>query len=129
MQNVITCSWKERVETKEFNAGVSLHSHTNQSKETLNFLAAMGNKMPWLEKFIKSREQVCAANHGLKLDFDKSYWTPPLTPKQAFDLERGQIEKHFQLPAMVSITDHDDINAPMLLRTIPSSRQIPVSLE
>ena len=30
---------------------------------------------------------------------------------------------------MVSITDHDNIHAPMLLRTVPSARQIPVSVE
>jgi hypothetical protein len=30
---------------------------------------------------------------------------------------------------MVSITDHDNITAPMLLRTVPSARRIPVSLE
>jgi hypothetical protein len=30
---------------------------------------------------------------------------------------------------MVSITDHDNITAPMLLRTVPSARQIPVSVE
>jgi len=30
---------------------------------------------------------------------------------------------------MVSITDHDTIQAPMLLRTVPSARQIPVSVE
>jgi hypothetical protein len=30
---------------------------------------------------------------------------------------------------MVSITDHDTISAPMLLRTVPSARQIPVSVE
>jgi len=30
---------------------------------------------------------------------------------------------------MVSITDHDDIQAPMLLRSIESARQIPVSVE
>jgi hypothetical protein len=30
---------------------------------------------------------------------------------------------------MVSITDHDNINAPMLLRTVPSARAIPVSVE
>jgi hypothetical protein len=30
---------------------------------------------------------------------------------------------------MVSITDHDNIRAPMLLRTVPSARQIPVSVE
>jgi hypothetical protein len=51
-----------------------------------------------------------------------------MTPKLAFDLERGQIEK-LDLAAMVSITDHDTINAPMLLRTVPSARQIPVSVE
>jgi hypothetical protein len=34
-----------------------------------------------------------------------------------------------QLPGLVSITDHDDINAPMLLRSVPSSRHIPVSVE
>jgi hypothetical protein len=30
---------------------------------------------------------------------------------------------------MVSLTDHDNIKAPMLLRTVPSARQIPVSVE
>jgi hypothetical protein len=30
---------------------------------------------------------------------------------------------------MVSITDHDNIKAPMMLRTVPSARQIPVSVE
>jgi hypothetical protein len=51
-----------------------------------------------------------------------------LTPKLAFDLESRQIEK-LGLAPMVSITDHDNIKAPMLLRTVPSARQIPVSVE
>jgi hypothetical protein len=33
------------------------------------------------------------------------------------------------MASMVSITDHDNINAPMLLRTVPSARRIPVSVE
>ena len=48
--------------------------------------------------------------------------------KLAFDLESRQVEK-LDLAPMVSITDHDNINAPMLLRTVPSARQIPVSVE
>jgi hypothetical protein len=44
-------------------------------------------------------------------------------------LERKQIEDQLQLPGLVSITDHDDINAPLLLRSVPSSRHIPVSVE
>src|SRR5205823_1798688 len=55
-------------------------------------------------------------------------WTPPLTPKLAFDLESAQIEK-LDVAPMVSLTDHDNIKAPMLLRSVPSARQIPVSVE
>jgi hypothetical protein len=66
--------------------------------------------------------------HGIRVDYSASYWTPPMTPKLAFDLETRQIE-NLNLGAMVSITDHDNINAPMLLRTVPSARQIPVSVE
>jgi hypothetical protein len=52
-----------------------------------------------------------------------------LTPSLAFDLERRQIEEKLQIQALVSLTDHDDIQAPMLLRTVAGSRHIPVSLE
>jgi hypothetical protein len=51
-----------------------------------------------------------------------------MTPKLAFDLETEQIEK-LDLAPMVSLTDHDNIKAPMLLRAVPSARQIPVSVE
>jgi hypothetical protein len=51
-----------------------------------------------------------------------------MTPRLAFDLESRQIEK-YNLASMVSITDHDTISAPMLLRTVPSARRIPVSVE
>ncbi len=129
MSSVITCSWKERVNTRVFRSGVSLHSHTNQSKETLNFIAAMGNKIPWLEKFVRSREEKCAGEYGLKLDFDRAYWTPPLTPMQSLDLERGQIENGLQLSGMVSISDHDDINAPLLLRATNAAEDLPISVE
>jgi hypothetical protein len=66
--------------------------------------------------------------HGVRVNYAASYWTPPMTPKLAFDLESKQVEK-LDLASMVSITDHDNIKAPMLLRTVPSARQIPVSLE
>jgi hypothetical protein len=51
-----------------------------------------------------------------------------MTPRLAFDLESGQIED-LGIAAMVSITDHDNIKAPMLLRSVPSARQTPVSVE
>ena len=64
----------------------------------------------------------------MRVNYAAAYWTPPMTPKLAFDLESRQIEK-LDLAPMVSITDHDNIKAPMLLRTIPSARRIPVSVE
>jgi hypothetical protein len=74
-------------------------------------------------------ERRCVKTSGIRPDYARSYWTPPLTPRLAFDLERMQIEDKLQMPAMVSITDHDDIRAPMLLRSLESARQIPVSVE
>src|ERR1700679_2214245 len=66
---------------------------------------------------------------GIRANYAKAYWTPPLTPSLAFDLERRQIEDKLQIQGLVSITDHDDIQAPLLLRSVPSSRHIPVSVE
>jgi hypothetical protein len=51
-----------------------------------------------------------------------------MLPKMAFELEAGQI-RGMGLEPLVSITDHDTIEAPMLLRTVPSARHIPVSVE
>ena len=63
------------------------------------------------------------------MNFAASYWTPPLTPRLAFDLESRQIAEQLQVQPLVSITDHDDIQAPMLLRTVASACHIPVSVE
>ena len=124
----ISYLWRDKSAPKGFRAGVSLHSHTNQSRETLDFLANFGNQFPVIRPFLARMERNSENNHGVKVNYSASYWTPPLTPKLAFDLESKQIEK-MDLAPMVSISDHDNINAPMLLRTVPSARQIPVSVE
>ncbi|MGD0548165.1 MAG: hypothetical protein ABR991_10125 [Terracidiphilus sp.] len=124
----ISYLWRDRKATQGFRTGVSLHSHTNQSHETLDFLANFGNQYPWMRPLLTRLEQRSEHIHGVRVNYAASYWTPPMTPKLAFDLETRQIEK-LNLAPMVSITDHDTINAPMLLRTVPSARQIPVSVE
>jgi hypothetical protein len=126
--STISYLWRDKDAITGFRTGVSLHSHTNQSKETLDFLANLGNQYPLIRPLLALLEGRSRANHGLRVNYAASYWTPPMTPKLAFDLERGQIENLGMAP-MVSITDHDNINAPMLLRTIPSARHIPVSVE
>jgi hypothetical protein len=124
----ISYLWSDKDVPRGFRTGVSLHSHTNQSRETLDFLANFGNQFPVMRPLISRMERRAEQNHGMHVDYSASYWTPPMTPKLAFDLETRQIEKQ-NLQAMVSLTDHDNIKAPMLLRTVPSARQIPVSVE
>jgi hypothetical protein len=120
--------WRDKAATKGFSTGVSLHSHTNQSRETLDFLANFGNQYPVLRPIMARLERRSAGLHNVPINYARSYWTPPMTPKLAFDLESRQIQK-LGLQSMVSITDHDNIKAPMLLRSVPSARQIPVSVE
>lgn len=124
----ISYLWRDQEAPREFRTGVSLHSHTNQSQETLDFLANFGNQFPIMRPILSRLERRSAQIHGVPINYAASYWTPPMTPKLAFDLERKQIEQ-LGLAAMVSITDHDNIRAPMLLRTVPSARRIPVSVE
>jgi hypothetical protein len=125
----ISYLWKNPDAARNFTTGVSLHSHTNRSKETLDFVvkAISGNGF-WGQLF-RRLEGIHAKHSVLKLDYARAYWTPPLTPRLAFDLERRQIESKLQRPALISITDHDNIEAPQLLRTITSARHIPVSVE
>ena len=125
----ISYLWRDPDAARNSSTGVSLHSHTNRSKETLDFVVKIissdgvwGHLFRWLEE-IHSKHAV------VKLDYKRAYWTPPLTPRLAFDLERRQIENKLQRSALVSITDHDNIEAPQLLRTVASARHIPVSVE
>ena len=126
--STISYLWRDQSAPRSFRTGVSLHSHTNQSHETLDFLANLGNQYPIIRPLLSRLENRSEQLHGMRVDYARSYWTPPMTPKLAFDLENKQIEK-IDLAPMVSISDHDNIKAPMLLRTVPSARQIPVSVE
>jgi hypothetical protein len=128
-QSSISYLWREPEAAKGFTTGVSLHSHTNQSKETLDFISELSKDWGFLQPVMRWAERRSLRTTGIAPDYARSYWTPPLTPSLAFDLERRQIEEKLQIQGLVSITDHDDIHAPMLLRTVPSSRHIPVSVE
>ena len=126
--STVSYLWRDKDAAKGFRTGVSLHSHTNQSKETLDFLANLGSQYPAIRPLLTRLERRSEERQGVRVNYAASYWTPPMTPRLAFDLESRQIEM-LDMASMVSITDHDNINAPLLLRTIPSARGIPVSVE
>ena len=126
--SLISSQWKEPLAVASYTAGVSLHSHTSISEETLSFVHAMCSWLPGFGAVIRRYEQIARERHGLTLDWNRANWRPPLQPRMAYDLEARQIQRLWLTP-MVSITDHDSMEAPMLLRTVPSSRGIPMSTE
>jgi hypothetical protein len=124
----ILYSWRDPEITKTFRSGISLHSHTNQSRETLKFLAVLGSRYRFMRQLMDRLEQRASANHGMKVDYGLSYWTPPARPKLAFDVECGQIER-LGLAPMVSLTDHDSIQACTSLHSDGGKDDCPVSVE
>ncbi|HZZ14857.1 MAG TPA: hypothetical protein VFE08_02730 [Candidatus Sulfotelmatobacter sp.] len=128
MQRKVTCLWKESQAPQAYRTGVSLHSHTNHSKEGLYFIAEYAARRAVLRRALAAQKKRAVDESSIIVDFLKGYWTPPLPPLAAFELEKNQIER-LDLSSMVSITDHDNIEAPMLLRVVPEARRVPVSVE
>jgi len=120
--------WSDPTLTRSFTTGVSLHSHTCASEESLSFIHKMFTDKPLLGRIFSLYERVMVKRHHFQLDFVLANWRPPLPPRDAFDLEHKQI-LDLGLEPLISISDHDNIQAPMLLRTIPAARRIPVSVE
>lgn len=121
----LSCFWQNPNLGGEALAGVSLHGHTNRSKESLYFLPQLAQKFPMAHSALEKR----CAKSPTGVDFKRAYWTPPLNPKMAYELEKGQIENVLGLPGLVSLTDHDSIEAPSLLRSMAETSAMPISLE
>ena len=120
-----SCFWHRPDLGRDTRAAVSLHGHTNRSKESLQFIPQLARKGPMLYEAL---EKQCRKSR-IPVDFSRAYWTPPLTPTLAYETEKNQIEKGLGLEALVSLTDHDNIEAPMWLRSVPETAHTPISLE
>ncbi len=121
----VSCIWRSPGCTREYRTGVSLHSHTRHSKEKLQFIPAFTEKWPILQRALDTQYRKSV----VPVDFSRAYWTSPLTPKLAFDVEKGQIENGLDLAGLVSLTDHDSIQAPSLLRLATETAEVPLSME
>ncbi|HMJ60503.1 MAG TPA: hypothetical protein VK493_02030, partial [Bryobacteraceae bacterium] len=114
---------------RSFQTGVSLHSHTLHSREPLSFLYRLAERIGPLCGALKRSEAQFRGKDGSQLDLARAWWTPPAGPLEAWLLERNHIEQRFGLAALVSLTDHDDIDAPLKLRVLGECRHVPVSVE
>ena len=124
----ISTNWREPLSAVPYTTGVSLHSHTSISEESLSFIQVMGMRFPGVNAIQRHYEQRCRDRYSLKLDFVRANWRPPLQPRMAYQVEAKQIQR-LGLTPLVSITDHDTIEGTLLLRALPLSRHIPMSVE
>ena len=118
-----------RQEVRRFRSGVSLHSHTMHSEETMAPLPRYLRRLPVIRSVFRILEQRYRAATGKTFDYKRAFWTPPLPAQEALAVERGQIEDVLGLEALVSLTDHDNIVASTRLQLLESARGMPVGLE
>src|ERR1700759_705444 len=119
----------QRRNTAQFRTGVSLHSHTMHSREYLTRFPGYISHIP-IVSYIIEREVGRLHLYGRRdVDFSRIYWTPPLSPREAFALEQSQIEQHLGLTALVSLSDHDNIEAGLQLQMLDYGSRAPVSVE
>jgi hypothetical protein len=112
----------------EAKTGVSLHCHTEHSKEMLDFVPHYAEKLPVISYFWKKERDKYQAKEGKAIDFSTAYWSPPMTPQGVYDIEKTQINE-VGLDAIVSISDHDSIDANLQVNEQTENAKAPISLE
>ena len=122
-------AWNGDHARARFRTGVSLHSHTLHSREVLQSIVRLANTLPVIAPLVRRQERRYRAVHQHAFDARRVWWTPPLTPRAAYTLEAGFISNHLGLAPLVSLTDHDSIEAPLGLRVLDETREAPISVE
>ncbi len=82
-QNRISCFWNELDVGGEYRSAVSLHSHTNHSKESLRFILEFTQKRPLLRWALERQSR----RSTVPVDWVRAYWTPPLIRRLAFEVD------------------------------------------
>ncbi|MCB1024631.1 MAG: hypothetical protein KDB79_09585 [Acidobacteria bacterium] len=108
--------------------GVSLHCHTEYSKEMLDFVPHYAKKLPIIAFFWRREQKKYLEREGRSVDFSTAYWSPPMSPSAVYDIEKNQIEEA-GLKAIVSLTDHDSIDGTKSINENTEHPAAPISLE
>lgn len=114
--------------SRQAKSGVSMHCHTEYSKEMLAFVPHYAADLPIINYFWQREKKRYFAREGKYPNFDSGYWSPPLSPQQVYDFEKGQIEGS-GLNALVSLTDHDCIDGNFTIDEADREKTVPISLE
>jgi hypothetical protein len=94
----------------------------------LNFIPHYAAQLPVISYFWAKERANYQKREGKDIDFSNSYWSPPMTAHDVFDIEKEQINRT-GLEAIASITDHDRIDANLKIGETVANEQAPISLE
>ena len=119
---------KETDFKKDVKTGVSLHCHTQFSKEMLDFIPHYAEKLPIINYFWRKERDKYVEREGREINWDTAYWSPPLSEKDVYTIEKEQIEK-LGIDPIVSITDHDNVEANIRICEHTPNEIAPISLE
>jgi hypothetical protein len=111
LSEAVKCLWREPNAAAGYTTAVSLHSHTSHSRESLDFIPRVMAKVAPLHAILCEIDRRKTSRGERPVVYDKAFWRPPLRAQTARDLEAGQIRTALGLEPIVSITDHDDIEA------------------
>jgi hypothetical protein len=120
--------WKDRNAPDRHPTAVSLHGHTLHSWENLRFLHSFKLPLPLIPAVLRVAGWQHRRATGRDMALSRVLWTPPLGPDEAYRLESRQIS-NMGLQPIVSLTDHDDIEAGLTLRRSPVAPAAPLSIE
>ena len=121
--------WREPKAPGQFRTAVSLHSHTMHSRENLDFIPRLARTIPGVREALAAEERAYARRNGRLLNYAGACWTPPHPEREALRLEQRQIEERLGLAALISLTDHDNIEASSHLHLFEEYASTPVSVE
>ncbi len=114
--------------SKKAKTGVSLHCHTEHSKEMLEFIPHYAAKLPVISYFWNRENRKHQERRGKPIEFTDAYWSPPMTAHEVYKSEQTQINAA-GLEAIASITDHDCIDANLNINEKTANAQAPISME
>ncbi len=127
--NSLPIFFENKSRLPEFRTVVSLHGHTLYSRENLGFINTFARRVPVLRLAMERGAARYREVHGTELDVTRAWWTPPLAPYAAWRLEADRIASRYHARPLVSLSDHDDIEAGVTLRVLDECASVPVSVE
>lgn len=122
----VACLWKRPAAARGYSTGISLHSHTQHSREFLDFIPHVFRKLPLAGRLLDVLSERRQRRSGFPISYHRAFWRPPLHAHAAHDLEAAQI-RTLGLNPIVALSDHDDLEACADLHAI--GIRVPYALE